>query len=299
MMAKKYIDINTITDLHQMVHFGAPKHPLVSLVEHETNTLSPQVEDVAYRAGFYTVSCKKILGDMQYGRGSYDFSNGTLMLVAPGQVITPGSGIIIEQGWSLFFHPDLLHGTDLSRKIHEYNFFNYEVNEALHVSEDEESALKDCADKIKKEYSQNIDKHTQELIVSNIILLLNYCNRFYDRQFYTRTSANSDLLQRFERLLKEYFVASISMGLPSVSYFAAQLNLSPYYLSDLLLKVTGKTTLEHIHLEIIKNAKSLLLSTDESISGIAYSLGFEHASHFTKLFKTKTGTSPSDYRKVN
>jgi AraC-like DNA-binding protein len=298
-MAKKYINIDTISDLHQMMHFNPPKHPLVSLVEHETNTTSLQVENVVYRAGFYTIACKTILGDMKYGRGSYDFSNGTLMFVAPGQVITPSSSVIIEQGWSLFIHPDLIHGTDLSGKINDCNFFNYEVNEALHVSVDEESTLKDCADKIKKEYSQNIDKHTQEVMVSNIILLLNYCNRFYDRQFYTRKKANSDVLQRFELLLKEYFAGGIEQGLPSVSYFGDRLNLSPYYLSDLLLKSTGKTTLEHIHLEIVNNAKSLLLGTDESISGIAYSLGFEHASHFTKLFKTQTGASPSDFRRLN
>ncbi|RFM33066.1 helix-turn-helix domain-containing protein [Chitinophaga silvisoli] len=300
-MANRYIDINTISDLHQLLHLSPPKHPLVSLLEHDTASAPPFTNGAFLRAGFYTIACKTVLGNMKYGRGSYDFNNGTLICLAPGQVVTPGEGFSIERGWSLFFHPDLLHGTETGKKMHTFSFFNYEVNEALHVSEDEEKTLKDCADKIRKEYSQNIDKHTQGLIVSNLSLLLDYFNRYYDRQFYTRSGVNKDLVQRFERLLKDYFkrLDATDLGLPTVGYFAARLNLSPHYLSDLLQKYTGKTTQEYIHLEIVNNARSLLLGTENSISEIAFRLGFEHASHFTRLFKTKTGKSPSEFRRLN
>jgi AraC-like DNA-binding protein len=204
----------------------------------------------------------------------------------------------VDEGWALFVHPDLFHGTDLGQKIHQYSFFNYEVNEALHISEDEQSILKDCTARIQREYSQNIDKHSQGLIVNNIELLLNYCTRFYDRQFFTRAKVSTDTVQQFEKLLKDYFSSDtlIETGLPTVTWFASRLNLSPNYLTDLLQKFTGKTTLEHIHLELIDRARSLLWSTDASISEIAYKLGFEHPSHFTRLFRSKTGKSPSEYR---
>jgi AraC-like DNA-binding protein len=185
--------------------------------------------------------------------------------------------------------------------MQQYSIFHYEVNEALHISEEERLVIKDCVDKIAREYMQSIDKHTQSLIVSNIELLLNYCNRFYDRQFYTRAKVNTDIVQRFESLLKDYFSQQtlIETGLPAVTWFASKLNLSPSYLSDLLQKFTGKSTVEHIHLELVEKAKSLLWGTENSISEIAYELGFEHPSHFTKVFKAKTGKSPSGYRNLN
>jgi AraC-like DNA-binding protein len=201
----------------------------------------------------------------------------------------------------LFIHPDLLHGTGLDKKMHEYNFFHYEVNEALHISEEESLVIKDCVDKIARECLLPIDRHTQHVLVSTIELLLNYCNRYYDRQFYTRAKVNSDVLQRFERLVKDYFAQDnlIEAGVPSVGYFASRLNLSTSYLSDLLQKFTGKSTVEHIHLELVEKAKSLLWGTEHTISEIAYELGFEHPSHFTKVFKAKTGKSPSEYRNVS
>ena len=207
----------------------------------------------------------------------------------------------MDEGWGLFFHPDLINGTSLGRKINEYLFFNYEANEALHISDDEKLILKDCIEKIEREYSQNIDKHTQGLIVSNIELLLNYCDRFYDRQFFTRSKVNKDIVQRFEHLLNDYFAQEqlIDAGLPDVKFFAAQLNLSPNYLSDLLNRYTGKTTQEHIHLKLVDTAKSLLWGAGKSISEIAYELGFEYPSHFTKVFKTKTGLTPQQYRNTN
>jgi AraC-like DNA-binding protein len=300
-MPDNYIDLGSISDMHRLMQFAAPRHPLVSLIDHsDFYEMRPKTEAV-YRFGFYIISCKKFEGALKYGRGNYDFNKGSLMFTAPGQVIAPGPDVTVDEGWALFVHPDLFHGTDLGRKIHQYSFFNYEVNEALHISEDEHLILKDCTGKIQKEYSQNIDKHTQGLIVSNIELLLNYCNRFYDRQFYTRAKVNTDVVQQFEKLLKEYFSREtlIETGLPNVTWFASRLNLSPNYLSDLLQKFTGKSTLEHIHLEVIDRAKTLLWSTAASISEIAYQLGFEHPSHFTKVFKAKTGRSPSDYRLLN
>ena len=223
------------------------------------------------------------------------------MFTAPGQVLGAGPDIHVAEGWALFFHPDLLHGTSLGKKMHEYSFFHYEINEALHISEEEAKVIKDCVDMIAREYASAIDKHTQSVIVSNIELLLNYCNRFYDRQFYTRAKVNADVVQRFERLLKDYFRgdAPIETGIPPVSYFASRLNLSTNYLSDLLQKFTGKSTVEHIHLELVEKAKSLLWDTEHTISEIAYELGFEYPSHFAKIFKAKTGKSPSEYRNVN
>jgi len=300
-MSEKYLDLQSISDLHKLVKFAPPKHPLISVIDHTNFYARRPKEDVTYRLGFYTISCKKFEGLLKYGKGYYDFSEGSLLFTAPGQVIAPGPDVTVDEGWALFFHPDLIHGTDLGRKIHQYSFFNYEANEALHISEEEKLTIKDCVAKIAREYSQNIDKHSQGLIVSNIELLLNYCNRFYDRQFYTRAKVNADVVQQFEKLLKDYFSQStlIETGLPNVKYFASRLNLSPNYLSDLLNKFTGKTTQEHIHLEMVDKAKSMLWGTNDSISEIAYGLGFEHPSHFTKLFKSKTGKSPSDYRHLN
>lgn len=300
-MPDKYIDLETINDLHKLVQYAPPRHPLVSLIDHTDFYAKRPKTDAFYRFGFYTISCKKFEGTLKYGKGNYDFNEGSLMFTAPWQVIAPGPNVTVDEGWALFIHPDLIHGTRLGKNIHQYSFFNYEVNEALHISDEEKQTIQDCLAKIEKEYSQNIDKHTQRLIVSNIELLLDYCNRFYDRQFYTRAKVNSDILQQFEKLLKDHFAQDtlIETGLPSVKYFASKLNLSPNYLSDLLNKFTGKTTQEHIQLELIDRAKSQLWGTNNSISEIAYGLGFEHPSHFTKLFKTKTGKSPSEFRQVN
>jgi AraC-like DNA-binding protein len=300
-MPDKYIDLQSISDLHKLVKYTAPKHPLVGVIDHTDFYANLLPEDAFYRFGFYIISCKKSEGLLKYGKGYYDFNEGSLVFTAPGQVIAPGPDVMVDEGWALFIHPDLIHGTDLGKKIHQYSFFNYEVNEALHISEEEKLIIQDCVAKIKREYSQNIDKHSQGLIVSNIELLLNYCSRFYERQFYTRAKVNSDVVQLFEKLLKDYFSQGtlIEKGLPSVKYFASRLNLSPNYLSDLLNKITGKTTQEHIHLELVDKAKSLLGGTNNSISEIAYGLGFEHPSHFTKMFKSKTGKSPSDYRHLN
>jgi AraC-like DNA-binding protein len=296
-----YIDLESISDLHDLVQYPRPRHPLVSVIDHTDFYAKRPKEQSLYRFGFYTISCKKFEGILHYGKGHYDFKEGSLLFTAPGQVIGPGPDVFVDEGWALFIHPDLLHGTSLGKKMQQYTFFHYTVNEALHISEEEKQVIKDCVDKIAREYQQHIDKHTQDLIVSNIEVLLNYCNRFYDRQFYTRAKVNADVVQRFETLLKDYFSqgALIEAGLPAVTYFASRLHLSPNYLSDLLQKFTGKTTQEHIHLELVDKAKSLLWGSEDPISAIAYELGFEHPSHFTKIFKAKTGKSPSEYRHLN
>ena len=296
-----YIDLESISQLHAMVGFPPPRHPLISVITHTDFLSLRPLEDALYRFSFYTISCKRFEGLMHYGKSHYDFTEGSLLFTAPGQVIGTGPEIKADSGWVMFVHPDLLYGTSLGMKIHQYTFFHYEVNEALHVSEEESKILQDGIDKIEREYRQPIDKHTRHVIVSNLELLLSYCDRFYDRQFFTRARQNADVVQRFEALLKQYFdqPALIGEGLPPVAYFASKLNLSPNYLSDLLQKATGKSTMEQIHLELVERAKHLLWSTENSISEIAYQLGFEHPSHFTKLFKSKTGRPPSEFRSLN
>jgi AraC-like DNA-binding protein len=300
-MSNTYIDISSISDLHDFAGYPSPKHPLISLIDNEAFYEHCPMDLAFFRFGFYIISCKQFKGALKYGKGHYDFGEGSLMFTAPGQVISSSPDGKVEEGWALFFHPDLINTSGLGKKIHQYSFFSYDINEALHISEEEKRTIKDCVNKIEKEYSQNIDKHTLNLIVSNIELLLSYCDRFYDRQFYTRSKVSSDVVQQFEKLLTDYFAQDtlIEAGLPNVKYFASQLNLSPNYLSDLLNRFTGKTTQEHIHLQLISKAKSLLWGTDNSISEIAYELGFEHPSHFTKIFKTKTGKSPTAFRHFN
>lgn len=301
MMQEKFIDVKTIGEVHELWGCGKPRHPLVTIIDLTKHHFRGDRSGLSYRLDFYTIFCKKFSGVLRYGRSYYDFSEGSLMFTAPGQATTPVSAPSPEEGWALFFHPDLIYHSPLGQKMGQYSFFNYESNEALHVSEEEKLALLGCIKKIEQEYGQNVDKHTQTLIQNNIEMLLNYCSRFYDRQFYTRAKVSTDTVQAFERLLKEHFAQDtlIDSGLPGVKRFAGQLNLSPNYLSDLLQKFTGKTTQEHIHLQLIDKAKALLWSTGKSVSEIAYMLGFENPPHFTRLFKQKTGYSPSDYRNLN
>lgn len=300
-MPDSYIDIESISELCELYSVGKPKHPLITVIDMADRQVNRPKEAFTYRLGFYTIFCKKFTGTLRYGRSYYDFSEGSLMFTAPGQVISKSPELSIEEGWGLFFHPDLINTGALGRKMNDYTFFQYEANEALHVSDDEKNILNICVQNISKEYQQNIDKHTNGLIQANIELLLNYCSRFYDRQFYTREKVNTDVVQEFEKLIKNYFAHEtlINNGLPNVGYFASRMNLSPNYLSDLLHRFTGKTTQEHIHLEMVDKAKSLLWSTQKSVSEIAYTLGFEHPSHFTRLFKSKTGYAPTDYRHLN
>lgn len=304
-MAESYI-INSICQAHQSVGLPAPKHPLVSVVK--TIDFKPTIDFRGLKVinNLYQITLKQLgCGNLMYGKNSYDYEEGTLVFTSPGQVtIFEGemrTDNVSDKGWTLAFHPDLIRKSSLADKISQYSFFNYEVNEALHLSEEELKTIEELLDKIIKEYSQNLDKHSQNLIVSNIELLLDYCTRFYDRQFYTRSNLNLDYVSKFEKLLKRYYETNQvdEKGLPSVQYLANELNFSSNYLSDLLKKETGKTAQEHIHLFVIEKAKNMLLNSKSSISEIGYSLGFEYPQHFSNLFKSKTGTSPRDYRNMN
>lgn len=300
---KNIIRIETISQIHNAIGIGKPKHPLVSVIPMKLLS-GYDYGDAIYVLDLYQVSLKSgVTGSIQYGRNSYDFQEGTMVFSKPNQSMSYADSEPTDEGdgWALFFHPDLIRRSELGRTIDQYTFFTYEANEALHLSEDERENLLELVQKIEKEYKQNIDKHSQELIISNIELLLKYCNRFYDRQFYTRTNLNKDFITKFERLIKDYFNSEkpVELGLPTVKLCAEEMNMSSSYLSDMLKKETGKNAQEHIHLYMIDKAKTMLLGSDDSISQIAYGLGFEYPQHFSKLFKQKTGMSPAAYRNVN
>jgi AraC-like DNA-binding protein len=298
--------INSISQAHQAMGLPAPKHPLVSVVNTEDFKPTMDFRGIKVINNLYQITLKQLgCGNLMYGKNSYDYEEGTLVFTAPGQVTVFEGEMPTESetnnGWTLAFHPDLIRKSNLADKMSQYSFFSYEVNEALHLSEEELGTIEDLLDKIVKEYSQNLDKHSQNLIISNIELLLDYCTRFYDRQFYTRTNLNLDYVSKFEKLLKRYYEKEdvLEKGIPNVKYIASQLNFSSSYLSDLLKKETGKTAQEHIHLFVIEKAKNQLLGSKNSISQIGYSLGFEYPQHFSNLFKSKTGLSPSEYRNLN
>lgn len=293
--------IKSISELHKVLNCAPPKHPLISLVKFSEISLNMDMNLGGGTTDFYIISLKELAGQLKYGRQYYDFEEGTLTFSSPNQVMYPShlmSDIRDDAGWSLIFHPDLLYGTKLFQSIDGYRFFSYDVNEALHISDGERKKISECIQNIVDEYSQNIDHHSQELIVSNLELLLNYCSRFYDRQFLTRRKQSSHVVSCLEQVLKDYFDSDKPsiIGLPTVKFCAEQVNLSPNYLSDLLRVETGKTTKEHIDYFLIKKAKDLLLRNELSISEIAYMLGFEHPKSFSKLFKKKIGITPKEFR---
>ncbi|MBN8571090.1 MAG: helix-turn-helix transcriptional regulator [Ignavibacteria bacterium] len=275
------------------------KNPLASIVRLEKAN-PRKLRKMNY--GFYTIFLKQIYcGDLRYGLDTYDYQEGTLIFLAPGQVIGENKNEFYQpQGMALVFHPDLLHGTNLSKTIEQYSFFSYASNEALHLSEQERKIVTDCFDKIENELKHSGDKYSNQLIALNIELLLNYCTRFYDRQFITRVNANKGILERFEEVLNNYFQSEkpSNVGLPSVAYCADELNLSANYFGDLIKKETGKTAQEYIQSKLIDVAK-VRMSDDKSISEIAYELGFKYPQHFTRLFKQRIGMSPKAYRLSN
>ncbi len=240
---------------------------------------------------------------MNYGRNQYDYQDETLIFIAPGQVFgfDEYKKILQPRGWALAFHPDLIRGTSLGGHIKDYNFFSYDVNEALHLSGKERQLVLECFKKIQYELEHAIDKHSKTLIVSNIELFLKYCIRFYDRQFITRDNIHKDVLVRFEKLMDDYFQSDKpqTLGLPSVAYCAGQLNLSPNYFGDLVKKETGKTAQEYIQERVIGVAKEKIFDLSKSISEIAYEIGFKYPSHFTRLFKQHVGQTPNEYRLLN
>lgn len=281
-------------------------HPLVSVIDFSKANPRTWGEKGTVRInyGLYCIFLKDVnCGDLKYGRNYYDYQEGTLVFVAPGQVmeIENDGKVYQPKGYALVFHPDLIHGTSLSRSLNEYNFFSYNANEALHLSERERQVVMDCFSKIDFELQQNIDKHSKKLIASNIELFLNYCERFYDRQFITRDNVNKGILEKFEELLNGYFSSDKpqTIGIPSVSYCAEELHLSANYFGDLIKKETGKTAKEYIQNKIIDVAKTKTFDSDKSVNEIAYELGFKYPQHFTRLFKNVTGFTPNEYRFQN
>ncbi|WP_212005936.1 AraC family transcriptional regulator [Chitinophaga sp. HK235] len=277
-------------------------HPLVSVVDFSNAGLRPPAH---INMGFYTVFLKDVkCGDIRYGRHFYDYQEGTLVFLAPGQVIKIecNHGPYYQpKGHALVFHPDLLRGTSLGRHMNDYTFFSYDVHEALHLSERERQTVLDCFSKIDFELRHAIDKHSKTLIVTNIELFLNYCQRFYDRQFLTRDNEHKGILARFEQLLNEYFLSDKpqTIGLPSVGYCAGQLNLSSNYFGDLIKKETGKSAQEYIQAKLIDVAKERIFDINKSVSEIAYELGFKYPQHFSRLFKQRVGHTPNEYRMLN
>jgi AraC-like DNA-binding protein len=276
-------------------------HPLVSVVNFNE---VPTIQHFRHYIGVYAVFLKNIkCGNMTYGCQPYDYEDGTLVFVSPGQIygIDSDGKAIKPSGYALVFHPDLIKGTHLGKVIKDYSFFSYEVHEALHLSKKERKTIIDSLQKIAEEIEQNIDKHSKTLIVSNIELFLNYCTRFYDRQFITRNNVNKDILMRFEQLLNEYLASGKAKteGLPSVAYCADQLHLSANYFGDLIKKETGHTALDYIQSKLINEAKSKIFDAGKSINEIAGELGFKYQQHFTRLFKQKTGFTPNEYRNLN
>lgn len=300
------VDIHKISQLHAMAGLPKPKHQLVSVIYNRDLESVSSLQGVKVINHLYTVIFKSsaVCSSLPYGRNLYDYEEGTLVFTAPGQVMEFNSEEnpeIDPNGWSLMFHPDLFWKSDMADKIGQYSFFHYDSSEALHLSDDERQSIEELLTKIVQEYSQSLDRHSQHLIVSNIGLFLDYCLRFYDRQFFSRTNLNVDVMSKFERFLLSYYGSDSASekGIPSVEFCAKELGLSPNYLSDLLKKETGKTALEHIHLFLIDRAKNILLNSSGPIGGIAYSLGFEYPQHFSNLFKAKTGMSPSEFRNLN
>jgi AraC family transcriptional activator of pobA len=272
-------------------------HPLVSIVD-LSKAAPRRLRRLSY--GFYVVFLKEIkCGDLRYGCSHYDYEEGTLIFLAPGQVIgSNGDEYYQPQGRALVFHPDLIHGTPLGRHMNDYTFFSYAVNEALHLSERERQTILDCFSKIQFELEHAVDKHSKKLIVNNVELFLNYCVRFYDRQFVTRDNTHKGILERFETLLNHYFSSDKpqTVGLPTVAYCANELNLSANYFGDLIKKETGKSAHDFIQMKLIDVAKEKIFDAQKSVAEIAYELGFKYPQHFTRVFKQHVGMTPLEYR---
>ncbi|NYJ28210.1 helix-turn-helix domain-containing protein [Allomuricauda sp. ARW1Y1] len=296
-------DLITINDYAKFFKLST-LHPLVNVLDVSKGSWSMVNKVNSVRYHFYAVFLKQGQDcTLKYGRQNYDYQDGTLVFVGPGQVIDI-SGIDYNKppsGHALLFHPDLIRGTSLGTMMGKYSFFSYELHEALHISQKERKLVLDCFDKIQYELSQNIDKHSKTVIISNIELFLNYCNRFYDRQFITRDSVNIGVVEQFESSLNAYILSGKAKneGMPSVGQFAEEQHLSPNYFGDLVKKETGKSAMEFIRYKLIEIAKDKIFDPDKSISEIAFELGFKYPQHFTRLFKSRVGYSPSDYRMLN
>ncbi|MFD0764379.1 helix-turn-helix domain-containing protein [Mucilaginibacter lutimaris] len=299
------LHFSEIADVYKFFNIDKPlKHPLVAVVDFSDVDESVE-ENTRISGDYYCLLFKRYDGNnVRYGRKVIDFNHGSLMCIAPNQVLEMETDIgayTEKEGWGVFFHPDLIRNTSLQDKMNDYSFFSYEVWEALHMSEKEKQIFYDCVQNLDNELHENIDQHTQNVIVSHIELLLNYCARFYGRQFITRKSVNSTVVMHVEKILRHYFSGPglQEQGLPTVKKLADKVNLSPGYLSDLLKKETGKNAQDHIHYYLIEEAKNILTGTDKSVAEVAYLLGFEYPQYFNKLFKQKTGKTPVEFRNLN
>lgn len=292
--------LNSISELHRLLGLSKPEHPLVSVVNFNKISCYPDQNIKSVLYNFYSICIKKdFKGKMKYGQNYYDFDEGVMSFFSPGQIISIESVDEIDiTSWWLVIHPDFFRNYPLAKTIKNYGFFTYVVNEALHLSEKEEAMITSITKNIEQEYHAQIDTYSQDVIISHIELLLNYSNRFYNRQFLTRKNINNDLLTNLEEILSDYFTSGKvqESGLPTVQYISEKLNISSNYLSDMLRTLTGKSTQQHIHDKLIEQAKQTLTTTSLSVSEIAYQLGFEYPQSFNKLFKSKMNVSPLEFR---
>ncbi|QNL50150.1 helix-turn-helix transcriptional regulator [Olivibacter sp. SDN3] len=290
--------IKSITEIHRLMELPKPHHPLIGIIDVTGMENQPSFGNIV--SDLYAVVLKRGCNKLLYGQQQFDFDEGVMGFMAPGQILRGEKKGMPSKldGWMLFIHPDFLWGTPLANKIKKYEYFDYSVNEALFLSDKEEAIINDIAKNVQNEYESNIDKFSKQIIVSHLENLLSYAERFYNRQFITREKSNHQILDRLEKLLSDYFNSDdlVTKGLPTVQYISEELNLSVSYLSRLLKTLTGQSTQQFIHDKLIEKAKEKLSTTDLSISEIAYELGFEHSQSFSKLFKTKTNVSPLEFR---
>jgi len=298
----KSIHIRSIKELFDKVSLGTPANPLIAIIR-EWPEVDFQVNEVSFTSDLFYVQLKgDVNGEFLYGRSTYDYQEGTLIFIGPGQAATfnRGSESVKTSGWTLLFHPDLIRKSPLGKVINDFSYFNYNINEALHVSEKERKFINTVVENLESEIIQNTDKHSQSLIVNLLETILNYSNRFYDRQFYNRSNLNKDHVTRFKDFLQRHFShKSEGKRIPTLTECGEALQMSGPYLSDLLKLETGKSAKEYIYDHLISEAKTSLAYSTQSISEIAYDLGFEYPQHFSKLFKLKTGMTPTEYRNLN
>lgn len=301
---KETFRFHSISDFHAFCGLPNPEHPLISLIDYSKVKYPVNDHELKWVQNFYSIGLKRnVNAKFNYGQQEYDFDSGVLCFVSPLQFLSLEMKPEVEvepTGYLLLIHPDFLWGTSLIRKIKSYEFFSYQINEALFLSDKEEKIIVDLFKNIEKEYQTNIDKFTQDLIVAQLELFLIYSERFYERQFFTRKKSSHELLVRFEEVLSQYFDSGnlLEKGIPSVKTIAEQMNISPNYLGSLLRIHTRQNTQQHIQNKIIDSAKERLSTTSLSVSEIAYELGFEHPQSFSKLFKQKTNQSPGEFRKL-
>lgn len=301
-MAQDIFRSKSIAELFRNMGLGKPKHPLIGIIDTSKLEYGEEYLGMRFTSDMYCIALKDNGCGIDYGRNHYDFTEGALMFMAPGQVstVTKVQKLNQSQGWMLYFHPDLIRNTQLGQNIDKFTFFNYETHEAMHLSETEEQIMAHILTLINQELDQRIDNHSQQVLVSNIELMLNYSVRFYERQMNTRSAQNSDVVAKVESLLKDYYHTKnlTTDGQPTLKYLADNCHLSASYLSDLLAKETGRSAKDHINDFLMDKAKHLLLSSTDSVSGIAYNLGYNYPHYFARQFRQKTGMSPMEYRKT-